>query len=188
VGLQKYSEAGGWIERDLFQPEHEGYLTDSALLDKLVAEKPEALAEGIKSECRAVLKSRLWPFAALNSWTGSLSTRFNSWTELHLSRGLPWGACLRFKHGVTPEIHGEISPRIKCSSLRFKCNSSLHLNRGLPGSAEAALIPFAARLNVSLPGIDRQVSLRIRSGSQIRSAYRSARARLRRSQRETLHV
>jgi hypothetical protein len=34
-----------------------------------------------------------------------------------------------------PEIRGEISPRIKCSSLRFKCNGLLYLNRGLPGSA-----------------------------------------------------
>ena len=54
---------------------------------------------------------------------------------LHLNRGLPWGACLRFKYSKTPEIHVEISPRIKCSSLRFKCNSLLHLNRGLPESA-----------------------------------------------------
>jgi hypothetical protein len=35
------------------------------------------------------LNRRLWPFTALNSWTGSLSTGFNSWTELHLNRGLP---------------------------------------------------------------------------------------------------
>jgi hypothetical protein len=34
-----------------------------------------------------------------------------------------------------PEIRREISPRIKCSSLRFKCNGLLYLNRGLPGSA-----------------------------------------------------
>jgi hypothetical protein len=26
----------------------------------------------------------LWPFTALNSWTASLSTAFNSWTELRL--------------------------------------------------------------------------------------------------------
>ena len=54
---------------------------------------------------------------------------------LHLNRGLPWGACLRFKYNTRPEIQGEISPRIKCSSLRFKCNSLLHLNRGLPWGA-----------------------------------------------------
>jgi len=54
---------------------------------------------------------------------------------LHLNCGLPWGACLRFKYNTRPEIQGEITPRIKCSRLRFKCNSLLHLNRGLPGSA-----------------------------------------------------
>jgi hypothetical protein len=32
------------------------------------------------------LNRRLWPFTALKSWTGSLSTGFNSWTELHLNR------------------------------------------------------------------------------------------------------
>src|SRR5271165_6636693 len=32
VGVEAYSEAGGQIERDLFQPQHEGYLTDTALL------------------------------------------------------------------------------------------------------------------------------------------------------------
>jgi hypothetical protein len=30
------------------------------------------------------LNRRLWPFTALNSWTGSLSTAFNSWTELQI--------------------------------------------------------------------------------------------------------
>jgi hypothetical protein len=66
---------------------------------------------------------------------GSSSTRFNSWTKLHLNRGFPFGACLRFKCNATPEMQAEISLRINCSSLRFKCNSLLHLNRGFPGSA-----------------------------------------------------
>jgi hypothetical protein len=38
-------------------------------------------------------------------------------------------------YSKTAEIQVEISPRIKCSSLRFDCNSLLHFNRGLPGSA-----------------------------------------------------
>jgi integrase len=38
------------------------------------------------------LNRRLWPFTALNSWTGSLSTGFDSWTELHLNRGFPGSA------------------------------------------------------------------------------------------------
>jgi hypothetical protein len=32
------------------------------------------------------LNRRLWPFTVVNSWTGSLSTAFNSWMELHLNR------------------------------------------------------------------------------------------------------
>jgi hypothetical protein len=42
---------------------------------------------------------------------------------LHLNRRLPWGACLPIKYSTTPEIQAEISPQIKCSSLRSKCNS-----------------------------------------------------------------
>jgi hypothetical protein len=36
------------------------------------------------------LNRRLWPFTALNLWTGSPSTRFNSGTELYLNRRQPW--------------------------------------------------------------------------------------------------
>ena len=50
VGVEAYIEAGGQIERDLFQPEHEGYLTDTALLDRLVAEKLETLANEVRGE------------------------------------------------------------------------------------------------------------------------------------------
>jgi hypothetical protein len=32
------------------------------------------------------LNRRQWPLTVLNSWTGNLSTAFNSWTELHLNR------------------------------------------------------------------------------------------------------
>ena len=50
VGVKAYTEAGGQIDRDLFQPEHEGYLTDAALLDRLTAEKLEALANEVRAE------------------------------------------------------------------------------------------------------------------------------------------
>ena len=33
VGVEAYISAGGQINRDLFQPEHEGYFTDPAKLD-----------------------------------------------------------------------------------------------------------------------------------------------------------
>jgi ParB family chromosome partitioning protein len=50
VGVEAYITAGGLIERDLFQPEHEGYLTDPAKLDRLVAEKLEDLAAEVRGE------------------------------------------------------------------------------------------------------------------------------------------
>ena len=50
VGLEAYLAAGGGIERDLFQADHAGYLTDSGLLDRLVAEKLEAVAAAVRAE------------------------------------------------------------------------------------------------------------------------------------------
>jgi ParB family chromosome partitioning protein len=50
VGIKAYKKAGGHILRDLFQPEHEGYLTDPEILDRLVIEKLEAEAEAIRTE------------------------------------------------------------------------------------------------------------------------------------------
>jgi hypothetical protein len=46
IGVKAYTEAGGLIDRDLFQPEHEGYLTDAALLDRLTAEKCRLSGKG----------------------------------------------------------------------------------------------------------------------------------------------
>lgn len=50
VGLEAYKVAGGAIALDLFQPEHEGYLLDVALLDRLVSEKLKQAAEPVKAE------------------------------------------------------------------------------------------------------------------------------------------
>jgi ParB family chromosome partitioning protein len=50
VGIKAYKKAGGHVLRDLFQPEHVGYLTDPALLDRLVIEKLEAEAAAIRTE------------------------------------------------------------------------------------------------------------------------------------------
>lgn len=50
VGMKAYRKAGGGIVRDLFDEEHEGYLTDAALLDRLVIEKLESAAEAIRAE------------------------------------------------------------------------------------------------------------------------------------------
>jgi ParB family chromosome partitioning protein len=50
VGLDTYLAAGGGINRDLFQPGHEGYLTDPTLLDRLVAEKLDDVAAAVRAE------------------------------------------------------------------------------------------------------------------------------------------
>lgn len=50
AGLDTYLAAGGTVARDLFQPEHEGYLTDPALLDRLVAERLHEEAETVRAE------------------------------------------------------------------------------------------------------------------------------------------
>ena len=50
VGVEAYKDAGGQIDRDLFQPEHAGYITDAALLDRLTAEKLETLANEVRAE------------------------------------------------------------------------------------------------------------------------------------------
>ena len=50
VGSKAYKKAGGHILRDLFQPEHEGYLTDPEILERLVIEKLEVEADAIRAE------------------------------------------------------------------------------------------------------------------------------------------
>ncbi|HTV30524.1 MAG TPA: ParB N-terminal domain-containing protein [Xanthobacteraceae bacterium] len=50
VGIEAYVAAGGPVLRDLFTPEHDGYLTDPTLLDRLVVERLEREAEAILGE------------------------------------------------------------------------------------------------------------------------------------------
>ncbi|MGY4197333.1 ParB/RepB/Spo0J family partition protein [Bradyrhizobium sp. USDA 4520] len=50
VGVEAYEAAGGVVMRDLFQSDDGGWLQDAALLDRLVAEKLKATAEGIAAE------------------------------------------------------------------------------------------------------------------------------------------
>jgi len=50
VGLEAYESAGGQVLRDLFHGDNGGWLQDAALLDRLVLEKLQAIAEGLKSE------------------------------------------------------------------------------------------------------------------------------------------
>lgn len=50
VGVEAYAAAGGTVERDLFQRDHAGYLSDAGLLDRLVAEKLEVRVQEIVAE------------------------------------------------------------------------------------------------------------------------------------------
>lgn len=50
VTLDAYVEAGGTVLRDLFTEDNGGWLSDPALLDRLVSEKLEAVARGIRTQ------------------------------------------------------------------------------------------------------------------------------------------
>ncbi len=50
IGPEAYEAAGGVVVRDLFASDGEGYFADSQLLDRLVAERLNALAEELKAE------------------------------------------------------------------------------------------------------------------------------------------
>ncbi len=50
VGAEAYQAAGGVIVRDLFADDQGGYFTDPALLDRLVAEKLQTLAEAVVTD------------------------------------------------------------------------------------------------------------------------------------------
>ena len=49
VGAEAYTEAGGVILRDLFTEDRGGFYEDAALLDRLVIEKLEGIAEAVKA-------------------------------------------------------------------------------------------------------------------------------------------
>ncbi|MCP3477641.1 ParB N-terminal domain-containing protein [Bradyrhizobium sp. CCGUVB1N3] len=50
VGLDAYEAAGGTVTRDLFDEEDGGYLTDAPLLNRLVREKLQRVAESVVAE------------------------------------------------------------------------------------------------------------------------------------------
>jgi ParB family chromosome partitioning protein len=50
VGLQAYEQAGGYIQRDLFEQDQGGWLQDVGLLDRLVADRLEAESATVGTE------------------------------------------------------------------------------------------------------------------------------------------
>src|SRR5215813_3453720 len=80
----------GWPSRKLLFNCFQIWITDSGAV-AISIRIPEASGDGLQGldGTEAVglyLNRRLWPFTALNSWTGSLSAGFKSWLELHLNR------------------------------------------------------------------------------------------------------
>ncbi|MFZ5733647.1 MAG: ParB/RepB/Spo0J family partition protein, partial [Pseudomonadota bacterium] len=65
VGLDSYEAAGGAVVRDLFDEDNQGYLTDVALLDNLVARKLEQSAQAVRGECEADEREPVEPRAGL---------------------------------------------------------------------------------------------------------------------------
>ena len=50
IGAEAYDAAGGIILRDLFQTDHGGFLQDTSLLDRMVAQKLEREADALRGE------------------------------------------------------------------------------------------------------------------------------------------
>ncbi len=50
VGLDAYTAAAGIVQRDLFSEDRGGWITNAALLERLVAERMEREAEAIRAE------------------------------------------------------------------------------------------------------------------------------------------
>ncbi len=50
IGLDAYTEAGGYVMRDLFSSDQDGWLQDPALVERLVNEKLSEIAQGIGAE------------------------------------------------------------------------------------------------------------------------------------------
>lgn len=59
VGIDAYEAAGGVVRRDLFDDDHSRFLSDPALLDRLAAEKLEALAATVRDEGWKWVEARL---------------------------------------------------------------------------------------------------------------------------------
>jgi ParB family chromosome partitioning protein len=60
VGLEAYEAAGGAVRRDLFEPEDGGFVQDVALLETLVRQKLEVIAEEVKTEGWKWTEARLY--------------------------------------------------------------------------------------------------------------------------------
>src|ERR1700756_4174164 len=84
VGVKAYSNAGGAIEQDLFDDENEGYLTDPALLDRLVGDRCEKIVADLLAQGWAWAK----PYLENNYWEVLDKHRRLSPVQVNLSKEL----------------------------------------------------------------------------------------------------
>ncbi|WP_083749159.1 ParB N-terminal domain-containing protein [Pelomonas sp. KK5] len=60
VGIEAYEAAGGSVRRDLFSEDGDGYLQDSALLDKLAEARLDVVADEVRAEGWSWVEVALW--------------------------------------------------------------------------------------------------------------------------------
>jgi ParB family chromosome partitioning protein len=121
VGLAAYQEAGGGIVRDLFDDQHEGYLTDAALLDRLAAAKLEQEAEPVRAEGWKWIETVLaLPYEARSRFGRVHADRqpLSEYQQQELDRlGSEWDQLIE-EHGEEPEP--EIAEQIERLSDRIE--------------------------------------------------------------------
>ncbi|MGO4700266.1 ParB/RepB/Spo0J family partition protein [Dyella sp. 2RAB6] len=105
VGIEAYERAGGIVRRDLFAEEGEAYLTDTALVQRIAAEKLERTVEKIKKEGWLWVEARpSFDYSderafgrAESSWKGSKQT----WTDEQKATA---GAIVTVSHNGQAEV------------------------------------------------------------------------------------
>ena len=104
VGLDAYTAAGGMVQRDLFSEDRGGWISDAALLERLVAERMEREADSVRAEgwcwvaigpeaqsaawaCRRVWPSKVALSEADEARRGELGNRYDELAEEHNGTG-----------------------------------------------------------------------------------------------------
>ncbi len=104
AGLDAYTAAGGTVQRDLFSEDRGGWITDAALLERLVAKRMEREAEAIRAEgwrwvaigpdaqsaawnCRRVWPTKVTLSGADEARRSELADRYDELAEAHNGNG-----------------------------------------------------------------------------------------------------
>jgi ParB family chromosome partitioning protein len=128
VGIETYVAAGGAVMRDLFNEEHEGYLTDPALLDRLASERLEREAETVRAEGWKWLEimpdldyADLRPLRRVHPERQPLSDE----QQAELAR-------LSAAHDALVAEHGEDMPEEAAAEMEAICDQLDELSQGAP--------------------------------------------------------